>query len=326
MRLLLKRSYKKPINESIEWNLESILQKSQSHPVYIFAGTDPIDIEAVKYAAQMGGGTDYAMWFDPATAIKTYHSTGEAPAELKILQKLQNYQRFVLADPTIFIIWHRKLAFELPIKGGHSDWNMPPTVSPGFEDSDPDAKDYTAADYYHYLKPDGFENSRWGSTKAVIQRKGIVLDAMATSPLGKKLPYGQVLKLIRQIPVPANDSEENNMAPDNMISEHLKRAEQARRQGNYIKESIHKKLANELLNERNDADIYGVDTNEKVILSKWFSARIGKGVDSTRFLQWFVEFMKNPDFVKQWDTEYGSSNQPLAKFFKEAKEYFEIKS
>jgi len=330
-----------------QFDYQALLQKSRSNPVYVHISdsseSSKEDALAVDYAARLGGGLDTAIHIDFPNEVKKYHA-GEPALFLQAITKMLGTHLVRVGE--IYIFKHGKLHFRI-LSRRPRDKALGPWIGIAPSNHTAAGETYYAYDLFQYLTTSGFnkgvEIHKAKYISDVIdnaKERGMTLHAMSISPKGDRLTYNELLNIepklrstINSLALPPEGvpldaiggSPLDNISMHN-IQEHLKRANLARKQGNYLEESIYRKLANNLLAERSDSDIYGIDPDEKVILSKWFSAKIGQGVDSTKFLQWFVEFMKNPDFVKQWDKEYGQTTQPLAKFFVEAKEYFNIKS
>lgn len=337
MRPILKRSIIKrrllAESEEDQFDYQALLQKSRSNPVYVYLGTgtgeDKENGDAIRAAVAEHGGPSHIVWLTFDNYFKGGEHTPNIQKQYDLLCKLQGSSHGIYKPGWIFVLYQGRVRFEFLSRSPGETLGPWKGIAP--DNHIKAREEYSAQDLFQYLRVsivhDGIDtNLAAGLNKnnaMVVKWRGMVLRAMAISPQGKDLTYDELLMMEPRLKL---NSPTSSYMESSMIQEHLKRANLARKQGNYLEESIYRKLANNLLAERSDSDIYGIDPDEKVILSKWFSARISKGVNSTKFLQWFVEFMKNPDFVKQWDKEYGQTTQPLAKFLTEAKAYFEITS
>jgi len=112
-----------------------------------------------------------------------------------------------------------------------------------------------------------------------------------------------------------------------LVAEHLDLAMQARAQGEYLKESIHKELAQNLrqkqLNERGD-DFLGIDPNKNHVMTEWLSRRIREGCTERQLTDAFGWLLNNRDFRLEWDRQYGSLPNSLEKFYNDAISHFKI--
>jgi len=299
---------KRIIKESLDYN--AILEKSHTQPVYIHIADSSKeskeDAAAVDVAAKLSG---FAIHINLPAELAKYHA-GQPVPEFEMITKLIGTHRITVGEvyilsPTMTGFIRMRSSAESRVYGPNDDDD--------------------AVDGIQYVGPAYFPDTDSGSPAGQAKRRGAILHAIATSPKGTNLTYGEFLQSQH---VARPEHVDDTVSPD-AISEHLKRAELARKQGDYIKESIYRKLAKELLAERSDADIYGVDPNESVILSKWFSSRLKPGqTKAFQLMQTFEYFILDSryskEFVRQWDREYGNSTNPLAEFLVAAKAYFKI--
>ena len=112
-----------------------------------------------------------------------------------------------------------------------------------------------------------------------------------------------------------------------LVAEHLDRAMQAKAQGEYLKESIHKELAQNLrqkqLNERGD-DFLGIDPNKNFIMDEWLANRLQVGCSERQLTDVFGLLLNNRDFRAEWDKQYGNKPNSLEQFYKDAIQRFQV--